>query len=259
MSHKMNEKVTIAILAKDKEHILPYYLRCIEEQTYPSEQINLYIRTNNNTDHTAHALENWIESVQGRYGEIYFDASDVAEPIEKFAPHEWNGLRFKILGGFRQDSIKWALQRDSHYFVVDCDNFIAPDTLEKLYQTGKPVIAPFLINADQPNLLYSNFHAATDEHGYFKENELYYQLFYQKIKGTYEVDVVHCTYFIRNDILEYVQYLDGSGRHEYVIFSDGLRKQNIPQYLDNRKLYGKITFANHEGEFNRNNFSEFIK
>ena len=37
--------------------------------------------------------------------------------------------------------------------------------------------------------------------------------------------------------------VDGTYRHEYVVFSDTLRKRDIPQYLDNREVYGHITFA----------------
>jgi hypothetical protein len=40
-----------------------------------------------------------------------------------------------------------------------------------------------------------------------------------------------------------LSYEDESGRHEYVIFSDVARKAAIPQYLDNRQVYGYITFS----------------
>ncbi|MDP4155558.1 MAG: hypothetical protein Q8929_07950, partial [Bacillota bacterium] len=87
---KSTEFVTIAILAKDKAHHLPMYLDLIENQTYPASKIKLYIRTNNNTDHTAEILENWIEKVKDKYSEIYYDASDVEEPVHEYGPHEWN-------------------------------------------------------------------------------------------------------------------------------------------------------------------------
>ena len=55
--------------------------------------------------------------------------------------------------------------------------------------------------------------------------------------------------FIANNILDKVSYDDDSYRYEYVIFSDVLRKQKIPQYIDNRKDYGRITFAVTKEEF----------
>jgi hypothetical protein len=249
------EFVTIAILAKDKAHVLPFYLELIENQTYPAAKIKLYIRTNNNHDDTADVLAQWIEKVKDRYSEIYYDASDVAEPIHAYNPHEWNALRFRVLGRLRQESVEWARAKGTHYFVVDCDNFIAPETLGMLLNTGLPVIGPLLRNGDDPASLYSNYHYITDENGYYKDSKLYFEVFYQTIKGLIEVEVIHCTYLIRNDVLDFVSYDDNSSRHEYVIFSDTLRKSGIPQYIDNRHVYGKLTFCNTEEEFESKNIT----
>lgn len=116
------EFVTIAILAKDKAHILPLYLTCIENQTWPADKTYLYIRTNNNNDDTASILRHWVEKVHDRYACIYFDDSDVPEQVQNYGQHEWNAERFKVLGKIRQDSVHWAQEHNSHYFVVDCDN-----------------------------------------------------------------------------------------------------------------------------------------
>lgn len=252
---KPTEYVTIAILAKEKAHVLPLFLNLIENQTYPSSQIKLYIRTNNNRDQTAVLLEQWKEKVKDKYSEIFFDASDVEEPVQDYSPHEWNSLRFDVLARLRQESVEWAKAKGTHYFVVDCDNFIAPDTLEILLNTGLPVIGPLLGNGDDPFSYYSNYHFVTDEDGYFKDSPLYYEILYQTIKGLIEVEVIHCTYLVRHEVLDRVTYLDGSGRHEYVIFSDTLRKSGIPQYIDNRRIYGKLTFTDTEEEFKSKNIT----
>ena len=55
--------------------------------------------------------------------------------------------------------------------------------------------------------------------------------------------MVHCTYLVRADVIPELTYEDASGRHEYVVFSDSARKASIPQYLDNRQVYGYITFG----------------
>lgn len=246
---KPTELVTIAILAKDKAHVLPLYLNLIENQTYPASKIKLYIRTNNNRDHTAVLLEQWIEKVKDRYSEIYYDSSDVKEPVQEYGPHEWNTVRLQVLARLRQESIEWARAKGTHYFVVDCDNFIVPETLEMLLNTGLPVVGPLLRNGDNPLSLYSNYHYDIDKNGYFKDSKLYYDIFNQTIKGLIEVKVVHCTYLVRNEVLGSVRYDDGSYRYEYVVFSDVLRKAGIPQYIDNRRYYGKITFCNTEEEF----------
>ncbi|MFZ4098916.1 MAG: hypothetical protein ACOYKZ_01130 [Chlamydiia bacterium] len=246
------EMVTIAILAKDKAHTLPTYLECIEHQTWPKSQTYLYIRTNNNNDATAEILRTWVDRVHGQYPEIYFNDARVDLPVEKYGPHEWNTMRFQVLGQIRKDSLEWARQHKSNYFVADCDNFILPETLETLAATQLPMVAPLLRchrNGPYCPTAYSNYHAAVDQQGYYRDDPLYYSIWRQDVKGLIEVPVIHCTYFLRHDVLDKLSYDDGSGLHEYVIFSASARKQHIPQYLDNRKVYGYITFADKAEDF----------
>ncbi len=243
-----SDVVTIAILAKDKAHTLPLYLKCIEHQTWPKKQTNLYIRTNNNNDNTTEILKKWVEDIGHQYAEIYFDDTDVPQQIQQYGQHEWNCERFKILGKIRQDSITWAYEHSSHYFVVDCDNFIKPNTIESLLKVNLPIVAPFIIIS---GMYYANYHAAVDNNGYLKESPIYTLLYDQSVKGLVQVPVVHCCYFIRNEYLPYMSYDDESYRYEYVIFSDVARKNNIPQYLDNRELYGYITFAENIEDFQK--------
>ena len=231
--------ITIAILAKDKEHCLPLYLLCIENQTWPKNKTYLYIRTNNNNDNTAQILRNWIETVKDQYLDIYFDDSDVSQNIQQYGQHEWNCDRLKILGNIRNKSIQWAYEKNSHYFVVDCDNFIYSHTLENLLYTNLPIVAPLLYS----NNAYSNYHAAIDMNGYNITSPYYLTILNREIKGLIEMPVVHCTYLVRYEIIPEITYDDESYRYEYVIFSDSARKKQIPQYLDTREVYGYLTFA----------------
>lgn len=234
--------VTIAILAKDKSHTLPLYLDSIEKQTWPKKNTYIYIRTNDNNDETAEILETWIQKVGSEYAKIYFDKSDIDPQLKQYAQHDWNTRRFAVLGAIRQESVRWAKEHDSHYFVADCDNFIIPETIEALHNTNLPVVAPLLQSGNESR--YSNYHAAVDDNGYYADSPLYDMILYRQLSGLIELPVVHCTYFIQKDVLDDVLYDDHSYRYEYVIFSDNLRKRNIPQYIDNRKVYGWITFAN---------------
>jgi hypothetical protein len=246
------EYITIAILAKDKEHTLPLYLQCIEEQTWPAEKTYLYIRTNNNNDNTTQILHDWIDRIGDHYAKIYFDDSDLDVPVQEFGQHEWNYTRFKVLGDIRQASVDWAYENNSHYFVADCDNFITPETIENMFKTNLPIIAPFLRCYTQK--YYSNYHDIVDTNGYYTPSVPYYEILDQKIKGIIDVAVVHCTYFIRNEVLNQMCYNDESARYEYVIFSDCARQNYIPQYIDNRSIYGYISFAENKEEFNQEPF-----
>ncbi|MBI2353078.1 glycosyltransferase family 2 protein [Candidatus Dependentiae bacterium] len=251
----MDEYVTIAILAKDKAHTLPLFLQCIQNQTWPAERTYLYVRTNNNNDDTAQILRLWLDQVQHRYAKIYFNDQAVAENIQQFGQHEWNGVRFKILGKIRQESVAWAYEQHSHYFVVDCDNFIKPHTIEKLMQDKLSIVAPFLI---RKYFQYSNYHAAVDQNGYFQPSDNYFMIFNRQVTGLIEVPVVHCAYFIRYDTLPFILYDDDSYRYEYVIFSDQARKKRITQYIDNRDVYGMITFATNKEELEKEGIEQEV-
>ena len=235
-----NTKVVIAILVKQKAHCLPRFLQCIESQTWPKNRTHLYIRTNNNKDNTTELLRAWLTEIKDKYASWYFDDKDVTEKVEKYGQHEWNATRFRVLGRIRQESIAHALRLGAHYFVADCDNFCSSDTLSSLFATNLPVVGPMLTSNTS---LYSNFHNEIDAEGYYRPNTLYDAIHRRNVRGLICVPVIHCTYFLRNETLTKIKYGDETTRHEYVIFSDHLRRANIEQYLDNRVDYGRITGA----------------
>jgi len=233
------DMVTIAILAKDKEPFLPFFLECIKQQTYPKKKTNLYIRTNNNNDKTVQILKDWLRKERHLYAEIHFDDTDTPEQVQKYGQHEWNYERFKVLGRIRQESIQWAYEHKSHYFVVDCDNFIIPQTLETILSVNLAIVAPLLLS----NCRYSNFHSGIDKNGYNLDTPTYDCFINREIRGLIEMPVVHCTYLVRYEYLPEMSYDDESCRYEYVIFSDVARKKSIPQYLDTRQEYGRLTLG----------------
>jgi hypothetical protein len=198
------------------------------------------VRTNNNTDNTAEILENWICKNKHLYKEVCYNKEDVKENVQQFKHREWNAIRFHVLGHIRQKSIDFAIERCADYFVCDCDNLILPNTLQMLYNSTLSVVGPLL---RRPGMLYSNYHNVADRNGYMKHSPHYNTILSQNIKGLINVDVIHCTYLIRNHILPLVSYDDNTMRYEYVIFSDTMRRKGIPQYLDNRQIYGLVSFA----------------
>ena len=235
-------RVLVAILAKQKEEPLPLFLRCIEELDYPKSSIVLYVRTNNNTDRTEQILRDWIARVGSCYAAVEFDATPVEEPVETFGQHEWNATRFRVLGNIRNVSLsKTGEHACDFYFVCDVDNFIRPCTLRELVALKLPIVAPLLRITD-PNGYYSNFFAEIDPNGFYGHCDQYQWILQRRVRGVFEVPLVHCTYLIRGDVIPKLRYLDGSDRYEFVVLSDGARKAGIQQYIDNRQVYGYITF-----------------
>ena len=242
----LSDEIVIAILAKDKAHVLPYFLQAILNQTYQKSKLHLYIRTNDNTDSTATVLEEFIAIHSESYASVYYNSDSISQSLTQYSQHEWNRERFKILGKIRQESIDYARLIGAHYFVVDCDNFISPTCLAEMFSMrGLGVIAPLL----RSRTAYSNYHHSVTDTGYYKDSQLYHTILRNEMRGCLEVAVVHCTYFISQNVLQEVSYDDGSERYEYVIFSDVLRKKKIPQYIDNRNDYGTLTFAETQEDF----------
>jgi hypothetical protein len=124
--------IVILILAKDKEHALPFYLKCIYNQSYNKKYIHLYIRTNDNKDNTNIILTEFIEKYGNEYASVYFNDNSISEKLKQYSNHEWNSFRFNIIGKISQYSVDYVHKLNAHYFVADCDNFIISTTIEEL-------------------------------------------------------------------------------------------------------------------------------
>jgi SAM-dependent methyltransferase len=136
--------------------------------------------------------------------------------------------------GVRQRSIRYCETNLTDYFWIDQNVIIHPNTLRRLHDLNLEVVAPMLVYDG----LFSNFHAYVDDGGYYKSGDNYQKIVRRELNGVINVPVVNSCYLIRNECLKYVEYDDHSGRLEYVIFSDVLRKKGIPQYIDNTRNYG---------------------
>jgi hypothetical protein len=257
--------VFLALLVKQKEAVLPLFLESLNNWDYPKENIFIYIRTNNNTDNTKQLLEEWIEEYGDKYKGLIYNSEDVPEKVEKYDVHFWNGERFRVLGKIRQESMNQALLTDcEYYFVVDTDNFLFPETLKELVKLDLPIVAPFLRyadafgeNAENPveaakreghmSMYYSNYHDKVDNFGSIIAEDVYYKILNQEIKGLIECMCVHCTYLIKREYLSELTYLEESDRWEYMVFSNSARDKGIPQYIDNRTIYGVLTLSENLG------------
>ncbi len=256
--------VFVALLAKQKEGVLNFFLENLEAWDYPKDKIHLYVRTNNNTDNTEAMLADWIGIHGPKYRSVSFETENVPENIEQYGVHVWNGERFRVLARIRQESLRQSLLTDAdYYFVVDIDNFIYPDTLKELVALQLPIVSPMLRYAvafgdveDTPEeaekiqghrgQYYSNYHHIVDDYGSIVANDVYYKILDQEIKGLIDCMCVHCTYLIKREYIDKLNYMEESDRWEYMIFSESARKAGIPQYLDNRRIWGVLTLTENE-------------
>ena len=230
--------VLLAILARNKEHMLPTFLHSIENLEYGKKNITIYINTNNNSDTTETILTEWVKKQEPNYKKIIFDSHQVPELSFK-SPHEWSLDRLKTLALIRNKSLQAALENQcDYYFVVDCDNFIIPSTLADLVAKDLPIVAPMLRSIPQPGDIVSNFFAAVSSTGYYACAPEYYDIVFKRKIGTFKVPLVHCTYLIKKEFLETLSYTDDTNDYEFIIFARMARKNHINQYICNEKEYG---------------------
>jgi FkbM family methyltransferase len=243
--------VVVAILAKDKAMYLPLFLKCLESQTWPKQRTHLYVRSNDNRDETIPILERWLSRVRGEYASVHEDYSSVDSGLTKYGEHEWNPHRFRVLSKIREDSVAYAQKLGCHYLVVDCDNFIQPNVIETLVElvgAGFQVAGPLLPTEGTRS---ANFFLEADADGYYKEVPYYDSVQRREVRGVLRVDVIHCTYIIEWEVQDWIRYDDDSRRYEFLVFSDLLRKAGIPQFVDNRRDYGRLVQCASEQDFIR--------
>lgn len=225
--------VLLAILARDKEISLPRYLDCIDKLDYDKKSIVVYINTNNNTDNTQSILENWIKKHKNDYKYIDYEPHTVS----KFS----GSKKFQAIAKIYDKSLNKTLDyKCDYYFVVDCDSFIIPETLKILLSKNKPIVAPILYSIPNMYDVYSNYFAAIDENGYYRDDPLYYSIFYMNKKGTFKVPVVHSTYLVNAQYIDDLKYYDKSNDYPFIVFSKNARKNYIDQYICNDLPFGEI-------------------
>lgn len=233
-------RVLLAIVAEQAEAALPLYLECVENLDYPKSSIVLCIRTYDSTDRTEHLLQEWLDRVGDLYARVEFETEDNGTNARPFKVHEGGAARPRILARIRKAMLNRTLEYKCDFcFVADVDNLVRRCTLREMVALNLPIVAPFLRSSDAGDR-FSNFHAEIDPHGYYKECAQYAWILDRRVRGVLEVPVVSGTYLVRADVLNDLAYDDGTGRNEYVVFSEAARTSGIPQYLDNRQVYGYI-------------------
>ena len=236
------KKVLIAILVRNKGHLLSTYLDYLKNFDYDKKSIVLYINTNNNKDNTEQILEEWIKINNYYYSHIEYVKHNVNElNNDEKKPHSWNSTKLNNLAHIRENSLKKTIEYNcDYYFVADIDNFILPHTLKILVSYNKDIIAPMLKCIPEKGDTRANFYFDKGN-GYLKETPKYNLIFFKEIKGLIEIPVIHCTYLIRVDIIQKqkISYFDEQNDNwEFIKLMRNAKKNKVKTYLLNDNEYG---------------------
>ena len=125
------KRYAVLIAARDEEACLPKLLESIARQTYPADQIDVYVGADNCTDATARLAREMGATVYER-----FDTTTIGKGYV---------LDF-ILQNIKAE--KGSMDCYDAYFVFDADNILTPDYVEQMdrcYCAGNRIITSYLV------------------------------------------------------------------------------------------------------------------
>ncbi|XP_023677671.1 procollagen galactosyltransferase 1 [Paramormyrops kingsleyae] len=237
-------RVLIALICRNSEHSLPYFLGTIDNLNYPKDRISLWVATDHNVDNTTAILRQWLTDVQSFYH--YVEWRPQVEPRtfeDESGPKHWTNHRYAHVMKLRQAALDAARDMWADYFLlVDCDNILTnPDVLWKLIQEDKTVVAPLL----ESRAAYSNFWCGMTTQGYYKRTPAYLPIRKGLRKGSFAVPMVHSTFLVdlrkqaSRQLAFHPPHPDYSWAFDdIIIFAFSARMADVQMFLCNREIYG---------------------
>lgn len=239
--------VLIAVILRNKAHVLPYFFGYLEQQSYPKSRISLWIYTDHNVDQTAEIVDTWAEAVLNEYHNVNLTSEDG----EAFFPDEegsqkWTAQRYWHVIRLREEAIQVARTLWADFiFFLDGDAMLSnPKTIQDLVEENRTIIAPMLDSRSA----YSNFWCGMNEKGYYERTDEYMPILEREKVGVFPVVMVHSATLINlnhahSRKLTYdPQKLEGyTGPNDDVItFAHSAKFAAVEMFISNKDQYGHI-------------------
>lgn len=240
--------VSVVLLARNKEHVLPYFLTLFERLNYPKKRMALYIRSDHNADLTIPILEEWLAHNKQNYH--YIDTK-----LDKHSPKsypgdeegtEWNNERFTKVMELKEELLDKARHSWADYvWFLDMDVFLTNrDILLKMLSEEKAIVAPMLNSLGT----YSNYWGGMTEDYWYTRSDDYIPILDRKQKGCFDVPMVHSCVLVdltrvASDNLTFIpKNLPGyKGPHDDIIaFAISAKNTRLPMHVCNSEIYGFI-------------------
>uniref|UniRef100_A0A667XP06 procollagen galactosyltransferase n=1 Tax=Myripristis murdjan TaxID=586833 RepID=A0A667XP06_9TELE len=238
-------RVLLALICRNTEHSLPYFLGTIERLNYPKDRVAL-VATDHNEDNTTAVLRDWLVKVQNIYHYVEWRPQEEPRVYEdEDGPKHWTNLRYAHVMKLRQVALESAREMWADYFMlVDCDNLLTnPDVLWKLIRENKTVIAPML----ESRAAYSNFWCGMTSQGYYKRTPAYIPIRKQVRKGCFAVPMVHSTFLIdlRKEASRQLAFHPPHQEYSWafddiIVFAFSARMADVQMFVCNKETYGYI-------------------
>jgi GT2 family glycosyltransferase len=188
----MTPLVMIGCPIRNREWILSQYLEHLYNLDYSKENIILCFIVNDSKDKSEEILLKWIKEHEAEYRWIYFSKIDLGQ-VEDQRTHDVRSKIYTTLSQLRNQLLADALASNCEYFYsIDSDILVPPDSLNKLIECKKDIIAAQIWNDSTktfPNIMV-NTNGVIRHYLSFPRNEVF------------RCDVTGAVYLISRRVLE---------------------------------------------------------
>ncbi|KAG7254280.1 hypothetical protein CRUP_017254 [Coryphaenoides rupestris] len=216
--------VVVAVLARNAEHSLPFYLGALERLRYPKHRVSVWVATDHNSDNTTAILREWLTVMQKHYH--YVEWRPMEQPVSyvgELGPKHWPNTRYEYVMKLKQAALNFARKRWADYIL------------------NKSVIAPML---DSPGA-YSNYWCGITPQGYYRRTAEYFPTRQRQRLGCFPVPMVHSTMLLdlrkegMKELAFFPPHKDYSWPYDdIIVFAFSCRAADIQMYLCNKERYG---------------------
>ncbi|XP_077060954.1 procollagen galactosyltransferase 2 [Siphateles boraxobius] len=246
-TYLLKPKVVIAVLARNAEHSLSYFLGCIERLDYPKDRISIWAATDHNIDNTTAMLHEWLSGVELLYHSVQLQTMEEEKSyyVDELGPKHWSESRFTHVMKLRQAALTSARAQWADYILfADSDNLLTnTQVLNHLIAENRTLVAPML----ESKTLYSNFWCGMTSQGYYKRTPHYVPIRNWKRIGCHPVPMIHSTMLIdlRRSASAALAFYP---LHRYYLwalddimaFAFSARQAGVQMFLCNKEHYGYL-------------------
>ncbi|TSS97523.1 Procollagen galactosyltransferase 2 [Bagarius yarrelli] len=246
-SSLLKPKVMIAVLARNSEHSLPFYLGCLERLDYPKDRIAIWVAADHSMDNTTAMLQEWLSRVEELYHSVRFQTSENNKSFydNELGPKHWPDSRFIHVMQLRQAALQSARAQWADYILfADSDNLLTnPKVLSHLIAENHTLVAPML----ESRTLYSNFWCGMTPQGYYKRTDSYIPIRNWKRNGCHAVPMIHSTMLLdlRRQASHALAFYPLHQLYPFILddilaFSFSARQAGVQMFVCNRQHYGYL-------------------
>ncbi|XP_026474672.1 glycosyltransferase 25 family member [Ctenocephalides felis] len=249
--------VLIVTLIRNKGHTLPYFFSLLESLNYPKDRISLWIRSDNNIDHSLEITKLFLDKISEQYHSVDYEYTTkklFSSNEDNNVISKWSEERFKHVIKLKEEALGKARKMWADYvFFLDADVFLTnPDTLLNLIAENEIVISPML----KSDGMYSNFWCGMTADYYYKRTEEYKPILYRENLGKHQVPMIHSAVLINlNRVLSDKLTFNPDNLKKYsgpvddiITFAYAANVSGIPLIVSNKEPFGYVMVPLEQGD-----------